>query len=397
MTIATPPPLALYLHFPWCVSKCPYCDFNSHALREALPEERYVEALLADLAAQAPLVAGRQVESLFLGGGTPSLFTPAALDKLFQGVRRSVAVAEDAEITLEANPATVERGRFAEYRAVGINRVSLGAQSFDDETLKALGRIHQPADVLRAAAELHAAELTNFNLDLMYALPGQALAGALADVATALSLRPAHLSHYQLTLEPGTLFAARPPPLPDEDLAWSMQQECQTLLAAHGFDQYEVSAYASAPLRRCRHNLNYWNFGDYLGVGAGAHGKLSRPGPESPGSSGIQRSTHLREPRRYLAAAAQGPQWRTVPAGDLPFEFTMNALRLTEGFAPGLFAARAGLPPDTLLPRLEALVGEGLAQWQGGRWRATARGFQYLNDLVARFLPEPNSQTGAGS
>jgi oxygen-independent coproporphyrinogen-3 oxidase len=396
MNAAALPPLSLYLHFPWCVSKCPYCDFNSHALRETLPEKRYVEALLADLEAQAALVTGRPVETFFLGGGTPSLFTPAALDQLFQGIRRAVTVAADAEITLEANPATVERGRFAEYRAVGINRVSLGAQSFDTETLKALGRIHQPADVLRAAEELHAADLSNFNLDLMYALPGQTLAGALADVTAALLLRPAHLSHYQLTLEPGTLFAARPPPLPDEDLAWSMQQECQALLAARGFDQYEVSAYASAPHRRCRHNLNYWSYGDYLGVGAGAHGKLTlRTAGDS--TARIRRSTHLREPRRYLASAAGGPQWRPVPEADLPFEFAMNALRLTEGFPPPLFVERTGLAMDAISGRFQGLADEDLALWHNGRWQASPRGFQYLNEVVARFLPEPNSQTGADS
>jgi putative oxygen-independent coproporphyrinogen III oxidase len=396
MSVAALPPLSLYLHFPWCVSKCPYCDFNSHALRETLPEKHYVEALLTDLAAQAGLVTDRPVESLFLGGGTPSLFTPAVLDQLFQGIRRTVTVAADAEITLEANPATVERGRFAEYCAVGINRVSLGAQSFDAETLKALGRIHQPADVLRAAEELHAASVTNFNLDLMYALPGQTLAGALADITTALSLRPAHLSHYQLTLEPGTLFAARPPPLPDEDLAWSMQLESQALLAAHGFDQYEVSAYANALQRRCRHNLNYWSYGDYLGVGAGAHGKLTR---QTAGDSAtrIERSTHLREPRRYLASAAQGPQWRPVPEADLPFEFAMNALRLREGFQPVIFIERTGLAMKAIAAQLETLANEDLVLWQGGHWRASAKGFQYLNEVLARFLPEPNSQTGAGS
>src|SRR5690606_985102 len=232
--------LAQYLHFPWCVSKCPYCDFNSHALKEALPEARYVDALLADVAAQAPLAQGRAVGSLFLGGGTPSLFSPEALARLFEGLGRLLAIEPGAEITLEANPATVERGRFAEYRAAGINRVSLGAQSFDDGTLKQLGRIHCRADVVRAAEELHASGLANFNLDLMYALPHQTRAGALADVREALALQPAHLSHYQLTLEPGTVFAARPPPLPDEDTAWQMQQDCQALLASEGFEQYEV-------------------------------------------------------------------------------------------------------------------------------------------------------------
>jgi putative oxygen-independent coproporphyrinogen III oxidase len=388
------PPLSLYLHFPWCVSKCPYCDFNSHTLRETLPEDRYIEALLADVSMQLPRVEGREVVSLFLGGGTPSLFMPDALGKLFDGLRRKLVIAADAEITLEANPATVERGRFAEYRAIGINRVSLGAQSFDGETLKALGRIHQPTDVLRAAEELHACGLQNFNLDLMYALPEQTLAGALADVTAALALAPAHLSHYQLTLEPGTLFAAKPPPLPDEDLAWAMQLECQSLLSAHGFAQYEVSAYASVD-RQCRHNLNYWRFGDYLGVGAGAHGKHTQAAAGA--SLAVERSTHLREPRRYLGSSAQGPQWRAVPAADLPFEFMMNALRLTGGFEPTLFTSRTGLPFDAALPALQRLAGEGLMESSGGHWLPTPRGFQYLNELVGRFLAEPNSQTGAGS
>jgi oxygen-independent coproporphyrinogen-3 oxidase len=389
-----PPPLALYLHFPWCVRKCPYCDFNSHTLRETLPEQRYVEALLADITMQAPRVAGREVTSIFLGGGTPSLFAPDALGRLFDGIGHQLAIAADAEVTLEANPATVERGRFAEYRAAGVNRVSLGAQSFDGETLKVLGRIHQPSDVLRAAEELHACGLANFNLDLMYALPDQTLAGALADVTSALSLHPAHVSHYQLTLEPGTLFAARPPPVPDEDLAWAMQVECQALLAAQGFEQYEVSAYARAG-RTCRHNVNYWCFGDYLGVGAGAHGKLTRCRNGTPGSS-IERSIHLREPRRYFAAAAQGPQWRPVPAADLPFEFMMNALRLKQGFTPELFECRTGQQFEVVAGRLQQLVAQGLLE-SGGGWRASGRGFQYLNELVAGFLPEPKSQTAARS
>jgi putative oxygen-independent coproporphyrinogen III oxidase len=388
------PPLSLYLHFPWCVSKCPYCDFNSHTLRETLPEDRYIEALLADVSMQLPRVAEREVVSLFLGGGTPSLFMPDALGKLFDDLRKKLVIAADAEITLEANPATVERGRFAEYRAIGINRVSLGAQSFDGGTLKALGRIHQPADVLRAAEELHACGLQNFNLDLMYALPNQTLPGALADVTAALSLAPAHVSHYQLTLEPGTLFAAKPPPLPDEDLAWAMQLECQALLSAHGFAQYEVSAYASAG-RQCRHNLNYWHFGDYLGVGAGAHGKLTQAAAAP--ALAVERSTHLREPRRYFGSASEGPQWRSIPGADLPFEFMMNALRLAAGFAPTLFTSRTGLPVSSVLPTLQGLAAEGLMEAADGCWRPTARGFQYLNEVVGRFLAEPNSQTGAGS
>lgn len=394
---ATPPelpPLALYLHFPWCVSKCPYCDFNSHALRDALPEQAYVDALLADIAAQAPRVAGRQVHTIFLGGGTPSLFSPRALSRLFEALRRLLSIAPDAEVTLEANPATVERGTFREYRAVGINRVSLGAQSFNEETLRALGRIHTPADVHRATAELHAAGLQNFNLDLMYALPQQTLAAALADVATALALAPAHLSHYQLTLEPGTLFAAQPPPLPDDDLAWSMQLECQSVLAAHGFEQYEVSAYSRATMA-CRHNLNYWQFGDYLGAGAGAHGKLTLSSDVYAGLV-LERSTHLREPRRYLASAASGPAWRQVPAADLPFEFMMNSLRLKRGFAPDLFRHRTGLELGTVEGALRRLEDRGLIE-AGETWRATARGFQYLNDLVGEFLPDRESQTVARS
>ncbi len=378
MSAATPP-LSLYIHFPWCVSKCPYCDFNSHALKDALPEARYVDALLADAAVQAPRVAGRTITTVFLGGGTPSLFAPDALARLFDGLRQQVRIDPGAEITLEANPATVERGRFAEYRAAGINRVSLGAQSFDDGTLKVLGRIHRREDVLRATEELHASGLTNFNLDLMYALPHQDRQGALDDVLAALALQPAHVSHYQLTLEPGTLFAARPPPLPDDDAAWEMQLACQALLAEHGYAQYEVSAYAR-PGCQSRHNLNYWRFGDYLGLGAGAHGKLT--------DGQAARSTHLREPRRYLASAATGPDWRPVPDGDLPFEYLMNALRLTAGFRLEDFSAATGLAAATIEPQLRALASEGLLETTAaGCWRATPRGFQFLNEVLQRFLP----------
>jgi oxygen-independent coproporphyrinogen-3 oxidase len=389
------PPLSLYIHFPWCVAKCPYCDFNSHALREALPEARYIDALLADAAVQAPRVAGRPIVSVFLGGGTPSLFAPAAVGRLLDALRAVLTFAPDVEVTLEANPATVERGRFAEYAAAGINRVSLGAQSFDRETLRALGRIHQPEDVFRAAEELHAANLTNFNLDLMFALPKQGVAGALADVATALSLQPAHLSHYQLTLEPGTLFAAQPPPLPDEDLAWDMQGACHAVLAARGFEQYEVSAFAQRG-RQCRHNLNYWRFGDYLGIGAGAHGKLTR----HAGTFLIERSTHLREPRRYFASAAGGPEWRSIPAADLPFEFAMNQLRLNEGFDTGAFSARTGLSAQRISAPLATLERRGLLARQpaavGNVWQVTGRGRELLNDVIQCFLPATNFDVGTG-
>lgn len=390
--MGTDPPLSLYIHFPWCVAKCPYCDFNSHALKDELPEARYIDALVADASGQAQQVRGRAITSVFLGGGTPSLFSPAALDRLFSCLRGMLEIPSTAEVTLEANPATVERGRFAEYRAIGINRVSLGAQSFNDGTLKRLGRIHRREDVLRAAEELHGSGLTNFNLDLMYALPDQDLRGALDDVAQALSLGPAHVSHYQLTLEPGTLFAAQPPPLPDDDTAWQMQVDCQAHLAASGYEQYEVSAYARAG-QQCLHNLNYWRFGDYLGIGAGAHGKLSA----AAGFTRISRSTHLREPRRYLASAAQGPEWREIAVAELPFEYTMNVLRLTEGFAPADFEQATGLPAGALQPTLDELAGEGLMESHAGRWRPTPRGFQYLSELLQRFLPGENSRTGAGS
>ena len=292
MTALLTPPLALYVHFPWCVRKCPYCDFNSYALHGELPAEAYLARLARDLAAQGQLVPGREIVSVFLGGGTPSLFAPEAIARVLAAARAQLRFAPDAEVTLEANPGTIERGRFAEYRSAGVTRVSLGAQSFDARTLAALGRIHSPAETRRGAEELHASGLSNFNLDLMYALPGQDVALALSDLDEALALNPTHLSHYQLTLEPGTAFAARPPPLPDEESAWAMLGACAERLARAGLTQYEVSAWAR-PGARCRHNLNYWSFGDYLGVGAGAHGKLTLMERGC-----IVRTTQLREPRR---------------------------------------------------------------------------------------------------
>jgi putative oxygen-independent coproporphyrinogen III oxidase len=396
------PPLSVYVHFPWCVSKCPYCDFNSHALREALPEDRYVDTLIEDLHVQARRLmsqpAPREVVSVFMGGGTPSLFSPGAIARVIDALRATLSLSTAAEITLEANPATVERGRFAEYRAAGINRVSLGAQSFDPKALQALGRIHKVEDVHRAAEELHACGLTNFNLDLMYALPDQGLAGALSDLVSALALEPAHLSHYQLTLEPGTVFAHNPPPLPDDELAFAMQTECHAVLDRQGYLQYETSAFSRAG-RQCVHNLNYWNFGDYLGLGAGAHGKLTTAAGASAAAPFmvIERSTHLREPRRYLASAANGPEWRVVPQADLPFEFMMNALRLTTGFRCEQFEARTGLSMETILPTLGNLAGEGLLEATEGGWRASPRGQLFLNDAIARFLPRQNSQAGTGS
>src|ERR1700733_12473083 len=290
------PPLSLYMHFPWCVRKCPYCDFNSYTLHGELEEDRYLDALDRDIESQSADVAGREIISIFLGGGTPSLFSPAAIARVLAATRRHLTVAADVEVTMEANPGTIERGRFAEYRSAGVNRVSLGAQSFDARQLKALGRIHSPFETERAAAELHAAGLANFNIDLMYALPGQDAAAALTDIERALALDPAHLSHYQLTIEAGTSFAAHPPLLPSDDGAAQILEACQSRLATAHFVRYEVSAYARAGFE-CRHNLNYWRFGDYLGVGAGAHGKISL-GKER----GIIRTVHWREPRRYMSA-----------------------------------------------------------------------------------------------
>jgi putative oxygen-independent coproporphyrinogen III oxidase len=389
MSTLTLPPLALYVHFPWCVRKCPYCDFNSYTLQGELPEAVYLARLVRDLAAQAPEVSGREVVSVFLGGGTPSLFSPQAIGRLLEAVRQQLTLAHDAEITLEANPGTIERGAFAEYRSAGVTRVSLGAQSFAHEQLGALGRIHSPAETRRAAGELHAAGLANFNLDLMYALPGQDVAGAVRDVEEALALSPAHLSHYQLTLEPGTVFAARPPPLPEEDVTVDMLGACAARLAAAGLTQYEVSAYARAGAQ-CRHNLNYWRFGDYLGIGAGAHGKLT-----FPARGQIVRTTQPREPRRYLACADAELARRTVAAHELPFEFMLNALRLTAGFEAAWFTARTGLSFDVVAATLRAAAARGLLEPTPCGYRPSGRGLRFLNELLLDFLPETPQKTGA--
>jgi len=371
-------PLAIYVHLPWCVSKCPYCDFNSHARPDALPEPEYVAALLADLERDLDLAAGRPVASVFLGGGTPSLFGPGAIAALLEGLAARLPFEADAEVTMEANPGTIEHGRFAGYAKAGVNRVSLGAQSFDADRLRALGRIHGPAETGAAVAELAEAGIANFNLDLMYALPGQTREAALADLEAAIALDPAHLSHYQLTLEPGTAFFHRPPPLPDDDLAWQMQLDCQQRLAAAGFAQYEVSAYAR-PGRQCRHNLNYWRFGDYLGIGAGAHGKLTVDGK-------VVRTEKPRSPRAYLAAGGLAGTRRDVPSAELPFEYMLNALRLTEGFTTADFQRTTGLSSDVVRPALGDLVARSLVETTEGRFRPTSLGFRFLNDLMAAFL-----------
>jgi putative oxygen-independent coproporphyrinogen III oxidase len=385
------PPLALYIHFPWCVRKCPYCDFNSHAVRGEIPEEQYIDALLTDLEQDLPRVWGRPVRSVFLGGGTPSLFSPEAIERLLAGVRARVVLLPEAEVTLEANPGTVETERFSGYRAAGVNRLSIGIQSFQPEQLKKLGRIHGRDEALAAAQAARTAGFDNFNLDLMFGLPQQTPDEALADLRTALALNPAHLSLYQLTLEPNTLFHAHPPELPDDDVLAAMQDALQMELAGAGFPQYEVSAYARAG-RRCRHNLNYWQFGDYLGIGAGAHAKITHP-------TGITRLWKVKQPREFLATVGTpdvlgGEQ--SLSTEDVAFEFMLNALRLTEGFPTALFTERTGLPLTTLAPALAQASARGLIEHDDATIRTTPLGRRFLNDLITVFLPERDSRTQAG-
>lgn len=380
------PPLSLYVHLPWCVHKCPYCDFNSYALNLPLQETAYVEALLRDLDQDLPLAGARSVHTVFFGGGTPSLFSPEAIGAIIRGIRARLTLVKDAEITLEANPGTVERGRFAGYRAAGVTRISIGAQSFDNRHLKRLGRIHDADDVRRAAEEAHAAGLGNFNLDLMFGLPDQTRAEAESDVRQALALVPAHLSHYQLTIEPNTVFFAKPPPLPDDDRIWDMQQACQEILRASGYAQYEISAYAQSG-RQCRHNLNYWRYGDYLGIGAGAHAKLT-----DARQNRALRFCKTNHPTAYVERAGTpagiGGR-REISGTERAFEFMLNRLRLVAGFRPEEFEASTGLPLEVVLPELEYCAGRGLMIMTDGQWRTTPKGFAFLNEILARFLPEP--------
>jgi oxygen-independent coproporphyrinogen-3 oxidase len=379
------PPLSLYVHFPWCVHKCPYCDFNSHehpgGIR-SIPEAQYLDALCADLEQSLPLIWGRRVQSIFLGGGTPSLLSAAGLDRLLADVRARLPLTADCEITLEANPGTVEAQRFADYRASGVNRLSLGIQSFDDAALRALGRIHDSAQA-RAAVAVAARSFDNFNLDLMYALPGQDLTLCQRDLAAAIAFQPPHLSLYQLTLEPNTVFAKYPPSgLPDDDAAAAMQEHIEEVTAAAGFEHYEVSAYAQAG-RRSRHNLNYWRFGDYLGIGAGAHSKLSFP-------HRVVRQVRLRQPESYLGAAERRAfvaESFEVSRGDLPFEYMLNVLRLGEGFAPADFVARTGLSLGSIEAPLAEAEARGLVIRSHERIAPTALGRLFLSDLQALFLP----------
>ena len=398
------PPLGLYVHIPWCVRKCPYCDFNSHEARGEIPEQEYVAALISDLESALPLVWGRRVYSVFFGGGTPSLFSPQGIDAILSAARARLALASDAEITLEANPGTFEAEKFRAFRAAGVNRLSIGVQSFDPRHLKALGRIHDEREA-RRAIEIARANFDNFNLDLMYGLPRQTVNEARADIETTLEFAPPHVSAYHLTIEANTYFRRYPPKLPDDDVAAAMQATIEGLLAARGYEHYEVSAFAKrrAPTDHdhdadlhitshesrvtaiCRHNLNYWTFGDYLGIGAGAHSKLST-------ADKIARQARYKQPEQYMEMAMRGNPIQTeheVDARDVGFEFMMNALRLTEGFEAKLFVERAGLPLNVVLKELDEAERRGLITRDHRRIAPTPLGRRFLNDLLQIFLREP--------
>ncbi len=377
-------PLALYVHLPWCAKKCPYCDFNSFTARGTPPRERYVAALRRDLDLSRQLAGGRELVSVFIGGGTPSLFSPAEIADILAAVRERFALRDDAEITMEANPGTVECGSLAGYREAGVNRLSIGAQSFDNASLGILGRIHERGAIEASVREARAAGFDNLNLDLMYCLPGQDVDQALADIDAAAALEPEHLSWYHLTLEPNTVFHERPPEgLPDEGVAADIQDAGASRLKDLGYEQYEVSAWARDG-RRCRHNLNYWEFGDYLAAGAGAHGKVTM-------ADGIRRYARPANPEAWMRSleASEPPGIDTAPVTgrELVFEFMLNALRLPGGFDTGLFAARTGLLRDSLRSRWEPLEKRGLVETEGDQMRPTATGFSHLNELMAAFLP----------
>ena len=389
----TNPPLSLYIHVPWCVRKCPYCDFNSHAVKNVesnqqtefdLPETEYVDRLIEDLEHELPKVWGRRLHSIFIGGGTPSLFSPESFDRLISAIRARLPFENDIEITMEANPGTFEAEKFRGFREAGINRLSIGVQSFNPSHLQKLGRIHNPEQAKAAAEFAHEAGFDSFNLDLMHGLPDQTLEQALADLQTAINLKPHHISWYQLTLEPNTLFYQQPPQLPHDEVLWDIQEAGQKLLAEHGYEQYETSAYAKNPSLRAKHNLNYWQFGDYLGIGAGAHGKITRLDLGQ-----IHRTTKKRHPKDYLQDSIGSISTDTpIPAHELPFEFMLNALRLLEGVPLSLFSQYTGQSLTSIQDILQHAVEDGLLEDSKTQLKPTAKGALFLNELLEQFIVE---------
>lgn len=378
------PPLSLYIHFPWCTRKCPYCDFNSHEVKGTLQEKEYIDALIADLEHELPNVWGRSIKSIFMGGGTPSLFSPEAIDRLLCALRARLNINPDIEITLEANPGSAEQQKFAEFKAAGINRLSLGVQTFSDDKLQRLGRVHNRKEAIQAAEMAHAAGFDNFNIDLMFGLPGQDHSQALSDVQNACDLEPAHISHYQLTIEPHTFFHQNPPILPDDDVLWEMQNSSQSYMQEQGYLQYEISAYAKTD-KQCVHNINYWQFGDYMGIGAGAHGKITNAPQQQ-----IQRYWKEKHPVNYMEGAAEHTHVRetqTLGADNVCLEFMMNALRLTEGFSTTLFSSHTGLPITLLKDQLELAQDKGWLNWTEDKIKPTEQGQRFLNDLLQLFMP----------
>lgn len=379
------PPLSIYIHIPWCIRKCPYCDFNSHESKTAIPEQQYIDCLISDLDYTLPKIWGRRVYSVFFGGGTPSLFSARGIDTILAAVRARVTLDSEAEITLEANPGTFEAEKFRGFRDAGVNRLSIGIQSFNAAHLKALGRVHND-DEARRAVDIAQHNFDNINLDMMFALPTQTLAECETDIDVALSFNTNHLSIYHLTLEPNTLFHRFPPPLPDDDIAADMQDMIEAKLNAAGLDHYETSAYAK-PGKRSKHNMNYWQFGDYIGIGAGAHGKISYPDP----ARGITREARFKQPKNYMEKAALGlsnEEEKIVSVAELPFEFMLNALRINEGFANSLFVERTGLPISVISRELAKATALGLIERDHLHVKPTAKGRLFLNDLLELFLPK---------
>ena len=379
------PPLSLYIHMPWCVKKCPYCDFNSHKSPETLPENDYIDALIRDLEQEVPTIWGRTIQTIFIGGGTPSLFSSEAYDRLFSSLRALLPISHNAEITLEANPGTFEQQRFADYLSLGINRLSIGIQSFNNDSLQALGRIHDSQQAIKAVETAHKVGFDNFNLDLMFGLPHQTAKTARNDIETAIALEPSHISYYQLTSEPNTLFHQQPPTLPDDDPIIDWQIDSQQRMAKAGYEQYEVSAYAKDK-KQCQHNVNYWQFGDYLGIGAGAHGKISDAAQQS-----ITRRSKQKQPQAYIESAGTKKSVLSnegITSKDIGFEFMLNALRLTDGFPTPLFYQHAGLPISHIDKALQQAEQLELITWDIHRIYPTEKGQRYLNDLIELFLPK---------